>query len=447
MTTQVILKIEQVSQQTYGPVKKYIGLLAPKAFCHLIDVADLAANPRSAKKGAVTADIGHSLADTPKLFPAKTKGMLLATAHYRDLDRDRIQLTFNDVDTEGLLDGGHNALGAGLFVLKEAGVPAEELRKVRDWATFIECWKANRQAIALVEAVLDFHMPVEVQVPANTRDPEIVEEFQTSLLEIGAARNNNVQLTDETKANKQGLYDELKDFLPPSLSERVEWKANEGGEIKVRDIIALSWIPLSKLSLPEGIRVNPNQIYRNKGVCVEAFNKLLRSDSVSSKIDGGYERELKHDGVRSALKVSADLPKIYDELVQRFPDAYNKAGGSFGRISAVKMYDPEKVKEQNPKYLRRPPRSHFYDKELSYTCPDGFVVPLLFGMRALLGVKNGAVYWVHEPEAFLRQHLVEVMKSYKLVIELGDWDPQRVGKNISAYEFAESAISAVLARG
>lgn len=446
MTSQVILKIEQASEQTYGPVKKYLGLLAPKAFCHLIDVADLAANPRSAKKGAVTTDIGHSLADTPKLFPAKTKGILLATAHYRELDRDRLQLTFTDVDTEGLLDGGHNALGAGLFVLKEAAVSPEDLRKVRNWATFIDCWKANRQAIAAVEGVLDFHMPVEVQVPANTRDSDIVDEFQTSLLEIGAARNNNVQLTDETKANKQGLYEELKDFLPQSLSERVEWKANEGGEIKVRDIIALSWVPLSKLELPDGIRVNPNQIYRNKGVCVEAFNKLLRHDEVSTKIDGGYERELKHDGVRSALKVSADLPEIYDKLVQRFPDAYNKAGGSFGRISAVKMFDPEKIKEQNPKYLRRPPRSPFYDVEMAYTCPDGFVVPLLYGMRALLGTKNGTVYWQTDVEAFLKKHLGEVMKSYKLVIELGDWDPQKVGKNISAYEFAESAVSAVLAR-
>jgi hypothetical protein len=167
---------------------------------------------------------------------------------------------------------------------------------------------------------------------------------------------------------------------------------------------------------------------------------------VSTKIDGGYERELKHDGVRSALKVSADLPEIYDKLVQRFPEAYNKAGGSFGRITAVKMYDAEKAKEQNPKYLRRPPRSPFYDAEMAYTCPDGFVVPLLFGMRALIETKNGSVFWKHDAEEFLKKNLVEVMKSYKLVIELGDFDPQKVGKNISAYEFAESAISAVLAR-
>jgi hypothetical protein len=37
------------------------------------------------------------------------------------------------------------------------------------------------------------------------------------------------------------------------------------------------------------------------------------------------------------------------------------------------------------------------------------------------------------------------MRSYKLVIELGDFDPQKVGKNISAYQFAESTVGAVLA--
>lgn len=445
MTSQVTLKIEQGGEQVCGPVRKIIGLLGPKSFCHLIDVADLSANPRSAKRGPVTHDIETSLQETPDLFPAKTKGILLASSSYRVLERQRYQLTFEDTDAEGLLDGGHNALGIGRHVLREAGVEATELKKVGDWADFVTAWKAKRQAISEIEDLLDFQVPIEVQVPAHMQDQSIIEEFRTSLLEIGAARNNNVQLTDETKANKQGLYDELKAFLPAELANRVEWKANEGGEIKVREIVALCWIPLSQLTLPDGIRVNPNQIYRNKGVCVEAFNKLLRHEAVSSKIEGGYERRLESESVRSALRVGANMPDIYDQLVRQFPEAYNKAGGSFGRISAVKMYDPEKAKEKNPKYLRKMPHSPFYGREMSYTCPDGFVVPLLYGMRALIQVnRDGIVTWRRDPTDFLVSHLVDVMRSYKLVLELGTFDPQKVGKNISAYQFAESTISAVL---
>jgi hypothetical protein len=47
------------------------------------------------------------------------------------------------------------------------------------------------------------------------------------------------------------------------------------------------------------------------------------------------------------------------------------------------------------------------------------------------------------PQAFLTKHLVEVMKSYRLVMEMALFDPQKVGKNISAYEFAESAGAAI----
>ena len=100
----------------------------------------------------------------------------------------------------------------------------------------------------------------------------------------------------------------------------------------MREIVALCWIPLSKLALPDEIRVNPNQIYRNKGVCVEAFNQLLRHEDVSSKVEGGYERELNSESVRSALRVGATLPDVYDQLVRQFPEAYNKAGGSFAEL-------------------------------------------------------------------------------------------------------------------
>jgi hypothetical protein len=446
MSTQVILKIEQASEQVCGPVKKFIGLLGPKSLCHLIDVADLSANPRSAKRGSVTKDIELSLEETPELFPAKTKGILLASSNYRSLERNRLQLTFRDPDSEGLLDGGHNGLAAGRFVLKEAGVSDQELKKAADWEAFMGCWKMHRQEISDVEDVLDFLMPVEIQVPANMQDDDIVEQFRTSLLEIGAARNNNVQLTDETKANKQGLYEDLKKYLPAEISDRVEWKTNEGGDIKPREIISLAWIPLSLMTLPDGIKVNPNQIYRNKGVCVDTFNDLLRNDRISSKVEGGYERLLEDESVRSALRITATLPEVYDQLVRKFPDAYNKAGGSFGRITAVRMYDPDKA-GGNKKYLRTKPRSPFFDHDMSYTCPDGFVVPFLFGMRALMKVGgDGQVSWKHDPLQFLSTHLVEVMRSYKLVIELGDFDPQKVGKNISAYQFAESAITAILAR-
>jgi hypothetical protein len=444
MSKSLTVKINQCSEQVVGPVRKLNGLLPPKSLVQLLDTDDLAANPRSAKKGSVTADIEISLKEGPELFPAKTKGILLASSSYKSLDRDRYQLTFLEPETEGILDGGHNALAAGRYILREAGLTDRELNRVRDWDDFRKSWIENRSAISEIVDVLDFEMPVEIQVPADMHDEGMVEIFRSSLLEIGAARNNNVQLSEETKANKKGFYDVFKEHLPASLSSSVEWKTNDGGRIKVRDIIALCWVPLSKLQLPDGIRVNPNQIYRNKAVCVAAFNKLLEHPQVSTPAEGGYACTLHNVSVKSAMQTAGVFPELYDTLYQEIPDAYNKAGGSFGKISAVKIYEPSKAAEKNPKYLRSAPTTPFYEKTADYTCPDGFLVPLLYGLRALLDVdKDGLLVWKTNPQAFLSKYLTEIMKSYRLVFEMSGWDPQKVGKNISAYEFAESTVSAI----
>jgi hypothetical protein len=444
MNKSLIIKINQCSEQVVGPVRKLYGLLPPKSLVQLLDTDDLAANPRSAKKGSVTADIEDSLKTSPELFPAKTKGILLASSSYKVLERDRYQLSFVEPETEGILDGGHNALSAGRFILREAGLSDRDLNRIKDWDDFRKAWIENRSAIGEIVDLLDFEMPVEVQVPANMQDEGVLETFRSSLLEIGAARNNNVQLTEETKANKKGFYDIFKEHLPASLATDVEWKTNDGGRVKMRDIIALCWIGLSKMELPGGLRVNPNQIYRNKAVCVAAFNKLLEHEEVSTPTEGGYAHKLHNETVKSAMQIAGVFPELYDMLYEQMPNAYNKSGGSFGKISAVKMYDPEKAADKNPKYLRSKPTTPFYQKPTVYTCPDGFIVPLLYGFRALLKVdKDGLLAWKTNPQAFLSKYFVDIMKSYRLVFEMATWDPQKVGKNISAYEFAESTVSAI----
>lgn len=444
MTKSLIIKVDQRGDQISGPVRKILGLLSAKSFNQLVDVTDLSANPRLAKKGAVTQEIETSLSETPELFPAKSKGLLIAATSYQDLERDRVRLTFQDPDVEGLLDGGHNALATGRFILREAGVPEPQLSKAKDWKSFRQTWEANRELVATIEDVLDFRMPVEIQVPAAMNDDEVINSFRSSLLEIGAARNNNVQLTDATKANQEKLFDELRAALPDDVSPQVEWKSNDGGRIKVQDIVALAWVPLSRLSLPGGISVNPNQLYRNKAVAVDAYVRLLKHREVSKAEENGYGYELVNAAVASALDASGILPELYDTVFELFPDAYNKAGGSYGKISAVRIFDEEKIGEKNPKYLHHRPKTPFLQREVKYTCPDGFIWPFLYGLRTLLDVNsNGLVSWRVDPVSFVRAKALDIMRSYRLVIELGEWDPQKVGKNLGAYDFAEKAIANV----
>lgn len=437
MAKQFILKFEQCDEQRYGYVCRIVGFISGRSILPLLDNAELSANPRAAKTGSVTSEIMNSLNSGPELFPFKTKGILAASTKYKALERSRYEITFSDPEIEGILDGGHNTLAVGLFILNWAGV---NVKPIKSWDQFMSAWSDNRKSVEGIKQELDFLVPLELLIPSDMQNPECVDQFSSSLVDICEARNNNVSLTDETQANKRGFYEELKEFLPPEISQNVEWRSNSGGRIKPREIVALTWIPLSVLKLPNGYRVNPNQIYRNKGVCVETFSKMMEDPAVSSKVEGTGSFKLNHIGIKSALKTLEFLPKVYDYIYENLPEAYNKAGGSFGKISAVKMYDASKANESKGKYLKEQPVTPFFEIPVKNTCPDGFIVPLIYGLRALLKEKDGEIFWRVDPTVFLQQNLGKIMKSYRLAIEMAQWDPQKVGKNIHSYEFAEATI-------
>jgi|KBSMisStaDraftv2_1062788.scaffolds.fasta_scaffold214751_1 hypothetical protein len=440
MTNRLILKFEQCDEQTINGLRRVVGFVEGRSIPTLLDVADLSANPRSAKTGSVTRDIIESLERTPEVFPFKTKGMLIGTSSYRALERHRYELSFGDPDLEGILDGGHNALAVGIFLLQFAGVDDRKVKSIRTWADFKEVWAKHRSEVAEVRDVIDFLMPVELLVPADPADKDGIADFMSQLLDICSARNNNVQLTEEAKANQMGFYESLRKALPETLS--VEWKTNDGGRIKVREILALAWTVLPSLAEPEGIKVLPNQMYRNKGICVEQFNSFMELPTVSRQRDGdkeSYKREVFNPKVLRAFQLIAELPQLYDEIYEQFPDAYNKAGGAYGKISAVKMFDParvaEKSSEKRSRFLRRQPRTPFFERACDYTCPDGFIMPLVYGLSALLESGGGDIRWKKDPSKFLKSHLVDIMKTYRFFMETALFDPQKVGKNLSVYQF------------
>lgn len=91
----VIIKFEQVCDQSNGAVRRLVGFAKGQYLIGLIDAADLNANPRSAKVGAVTDDIIESIAKTEDTFPFKTKGILLAiSTQPGELEHKRYELEF-----------------------------------------------------------------------------------------------------------------------------------------------------------------------------------------------------------------------------------------------------------------------------------------------------------------------------------------------------------------
>ena len=366
--TSTIIKFEDAYEQSYEGILRIIGLVKISNLIGTIDSIDLEANPRSSRVGPITSAIRESIDSTPEVLPFKTKGVLLGSSQFERLQRLRYRLSFQDVGVEGILDGGHNMLAFGLHILDEAGVLQRISPKPKNWTDFKRVWKNNRPAIESLRKASeaekshwDVIVPVEILLPSDPDSQEEVAKFNNSLLDICAARNNNAQLRSETKSNQSGHYEYLKSQLPADLNKLIEWKTNDGGKIKVADVVALSWIPLSLVSpMPtadDGRAVEPpvpQNIYRSKGDCIVRFERLMSSPSVSDSSGSDYKAKLTSDEVKSALRLVPDVLDLYDMISQRYAKAYNTNDGNFGRIKAVVSVN--KTEKQKTKF--RGPQLH-----------------------------------------------------------------------------------------
>ncbi|MBE7619550.1 AIPR family protein [Gluconacetobacter entanii] len=440
-------------ENSIAGIKRYTGFVRGRDLFALFDQVSLEANPRAAKVGSVTNSIKESLQNTPELFPFKSKGILIGTSSYEVLQRNRFELVFNDPASEGILDGGHNMLAIGLHMLSEVA-DEKEISRVSLWEEMKVLWSEYREELEKAKENFDFLVPVELLVPSDPDDCHTVEQFEMSVLDICAARNNNAQLSQETKSNKLGFYTEIRERLDKKISKRVEWKSNEWESsetrpVKVRDLLALAWIPLNKANeaglLPLDISVTPQNIYRNKGECSKQFDKLMMNQDVSVPVDGPTH-ELNNDTVKSCFDILADIPELYDYIYEHFPEAYNSNNYRFGSNSIVKMYDPIKRKTAKDKtaYVATQPTTHFLNRPVNYRYPDGLIMPLVYGLKGLMDIKGNHVVWATDPKKFLNAYLRDIAGAYRLVLDMARFDPQKLAKNQSSHEFAVSEFEKAL---
>lgn len=454
----IIIKLEGSHEFTLGEITKITGHVMAKYIPAIIDNLDLEANPRASSTGRVTDAIQDSINVNPILFPFKTKGILLAFSQYHYLDRGRIRLTADNPAIEGILDGGHNTLAIGLDILRKALEYADDTlpRRSLTWSDFKALWDENSDVVTQYLQYLkknpdvkdlDYLIPVEISVPRDPEDLACVTTYKNDLFDICYARNNNAQLNNSDKANHRGYFDDLKAFMEKrnkDLANRIIWKSNDGGCIKAQDLVALSLIPLSLITPVKDEKgkeieaIAPNKLYSGKGSCLQHYERLMASEDVTVVDEDDSKHKLINEEVVSALQIAADLPELYDYIYENLPRLYNAAGGSYGRITAVKSMNAKKATKFTP-YLGR---------EIETLSPDGFVMPLVYGLQTLMTntIVNGkkTVIWTQPPMPFLVMNLGKVVEQYSLVINMCDFDPQKVGKASQAYQMVVAAYRNVL---
>lgn len=435
--SEVILKVLDAARQKHL-LNKVTGNIALASLVELIKTIDLEANPRLAKKGRVTDDIQESLSSEADVFHFMSKGILIAASAVEELERSRFKLTFDDPELEGILDGGHNTLAAGLQILKEvltaeydADFAASALRGIKGWKSLKDAWNEHDDVLVSRKGVItNALIPIEIIFPGDADGS--YDDFQAKVLVINAARNNNAELTEETKHNKRGYYAEIAACLDPSLVQEVEWKTNDGGRIKVRDLVALSLIPLSLLpfSAVQSIKGNPSVLFSSKGQCIDIYGQLMKEAGVTDPVKGNIV-EIVDERVKSALALMKDLPRLFDLVYEVMPAAYNSTGGKFGKINSVEMSDTKKFK------------TRYYRKQVGFNYGEGFIYPLVYALTSLIKEENGLLSWRTDPDTFIQDKLPEVMKSYYAMMQGQGFDPAKVGKTSGSYTIACDGFSKI----
>jgi hypothetical protein len=455
-----IIKFRDVSVQPGGddpaPVRRAVGFVGIDQIIPLLDSKILAPNPRAAKRNDIVEGILGSLQQNAELFKFKSKGILISSHRVEELERRRFKVEISKPFVDGTLDGGHNLLALGLHLLSAAmidedGSPTSEWRRIRNWESFDEAWKkyGNEVSDLASGGTFDIDVAVELLFP-SANDADTMAAFDDASFLISQARNANTEVSDEAFHNKLGFYEVLQEALPEKLSRRIEWKpgvVEEHGAkpIKVRDVIALAWIPLNVANenslLPIDISVTPQNIYRNKGECSQKFGELMMNSAVTQPIGGkaGGKRQLINDAVESALRIAADLPRIMDDIYEAFPTLYNENGKrDFGRRKVVQMYNPKKIRENKALnrsidgYTATKPTTPFFGEStprMVHKYPDAFLYPIMTAVSAFMTVKNGRVVWsVEDPRTAILEKLKVVAPLAEIVLDSGDWDPQKVAK-------------------
>lgn len=419
-------------------ISKIISSISPWDFIRLLKRADNKVNPRTATVNFVVRSIEETLNISPELYFFKTKGLLISTQSCEILERNRVKLSFDDNQTEGIMDGGHNAFAIGRFIVKKLFGEC----KFKDWKDLKSFWddEANYQELEnkykdhLSVNDFKFSIPIEIITPSDSSE-EALADYYDNIADICSARNSNVQLTDAAKSNQRGCYDYLKYIMPNDF--QIIWKNGEVGNTKVEDITALACIPLLKLAsqnyyADRGMDVgalSKISIYSQKSKCVKYYGTVMMNKQASATDKGKYI--LQDNTIKSALDLLVDIMRFCDKMYYYFPKLYNYNGGSFGRIGGVSQ-------KTNKTY--NGPFNSYTPSEYKYAY--GFFYPIVCGLTELMELENGALRWKLNPLYidFDNDEIKRVFTQYMNIVRILDYNPNKVGKDNSTYYEADSLM-------
>ena len=360
------------------------GERKPEMYILICDVKDLPldipmdTNPRMQNENTrVAKKIQASLTNhTERNFYLLNRGLLLSAKEISfNNETNEVSLVFEDTTVHGDVDGGHT------------------YKIIKHFAPTLERGEQY------------------VKVEVLTGIEEIFEQ-------LAAARNTSVQVKDQSIAELENRFSLIKEaFRNERFYNDISYKENDVKRIDVSDILAI--LNLFNIDKYPTDRISPMPIvsYSSKKACIDAYINESKE----------HESDQTQNPYYKMKNIMPKITKLYDKLELNMPVYYKgDATGvkKYGAITGVAM-----VKSGRPKF-----NTKFYENEMDYSTPNGFIYPILGAFRALVIEKNGVYEWVTDPEKILDELGPSlVANTVETSRQLGN-NPNATGKNTNLWQ-------------
>lgn len=206
---------------------------------------------------------------------------------------------------------------------------------------------------------------------------EILTGIEDIFQRLAAARNTSVQVQDKSIAELEDRFNIIKDVIASeSFANRVYFKENDEGDIDVADILAI--LNLFNIDKYPGIDSFPTNSYSRKKQCIDLY--IASHKELGESMKNPYVK---------MIPVMNDFFRLYDKLEVNIGEYYRSQSPT-GRYGLVKGVSVQKGKSF---------KSKFYDNDMEYSSPTGFLYPILGAFRALLKEEEGKYQWIKDPFA------------------------------------------------
>lgn len=247
---------------------------------------------------------------------------------------------------------------------------------------------------------------------------EVLTGVEDMFEQLAGARNTSVQVTDASIAELENRFNLIKDaFKNESFFNDISYKQNDVKRIEVADILSI--LNLFNIDRYPTNKLSPMPIvsYSSKKSCSDYYIDEHKK----------HENNQTNNPYFKMINIMPQIAKLYDELETRMPEFYKgEATGvkKYGAITGVSM-----VKAGKPKY-----KSKFYECEMDYSTPIGFIYPILGAFRALVVEKDGKYVWIKDPIKVLNELGNSLVSStIQMSRDLGN-NPNATGKNSNLWQ-------------